>query len=33
MSPETFIRKHITSALVTEGFPEQVAQGGGRLWR
>ncbi|MFI7783489.1 hypothetical protein EN46_06795 [Citrobacter amalonaticus] len=31
MSPETFIRKHVTSALVAEGFPEQVAQGGGQI--
>lgn len=29
MSPEEFIKKHITTALVAEGFPEQVASGGG----
>lgn len=29
MSPEEFIKKHITDALVGEGFPEQVALGGG----
>ncbi|EGX5144544.1 hypothetical protein DQ657_09945 [Salmonella enterica] len=28
MSPETFIRQHITTALVAEGFSEIVAQGG-----
>lgn len=31
MSPEEFIKKHITDALVGEGFPEQVALGGGAL--
>ncbi|EDL3628106.1 hypothetical protein CRX10_13075 [Salmonella enterica subsp. enterica serovar Newport] len=31
MSPEEFIKKHITDALVGEGFPEQVALGGGGL--
>ncbi|EEB5697279.1 hypothetical protein GN496_14165 [Salmonella enterica] len=33
MSPETFIRQHITTALVAEGFSEIVAQGGGYAWR
>lgn len=28
MSPEQFIRKHITAALVAEGFPSGVAGGG-----
>lgn len=31
MSPETFIRQHITTALVAEGFSEIVAQGGLRM--
>lgn len=31
MSPEEFIKKHITDALVGDGFPEQVALGGGWL--
>ncbi|CAI0985851.1 Uncharacterised protein [Serratia proteamaculans] len=30
MTPESFIEKHITAALVAEGFPLSVAQGGGR---
>lgn len=30
MNPIDFIQKHITEALVTEGYPEQVALGGGR---
>lgn len=30
MTPETFIEKHIIAALVAEGFPLQVAQGGAR---
>lgn len=29
MSPEEFIKKHITEALAGEGFPEEVARGGG----
>lgn len=29
MNPEDFIKKHITDALVGEGLPLQVAQGGG----
>lgn len=29
MSPEEFIKKHITTALMAEGFPEQAALGGG----
>ncbi|RDL25084.1 hypothetical protein [Serratia fonticola] len=28
MTPSDFIRKHITAALVAEGFPLSVAQGG-----
>ncbi|WON77810.1 hypothetical protein [Serratia sp. UGAL515B_01] len=28
MTPEEFIHKHITAALVAEGFPDQVAKGG-----
>lgn len=28
MSPEEFIKKHITEALAGEGFPEEVARGG-----
>lgn len=32
MSPEEFIKKHITDALVGEGFPAEVAKGG-RAWR
>jgi len=28
MTPEAFIEKHITAALVAEGFPRSVAQGG-----
>ena len=28
MTPEDFIRKHITAALMAEGFPESVAGGG-----
>lgn len=28
MSPEQFIRKHITAVLVAEGFPSGVAGGG-----
>lgn len=28
MSPEEFIKKHITTALMAEGFPEQAALGG-----
>ncbi|HGB4477416.1 TPA: hypothetical protein ACIVIX_003354 [Salmonella enterica subsp. enterica serovar Chester] len=28
MNVEAFIRQHITTALMAEGFPEQVAQGG-----
>lgn len=28
MSPESFIRKHITAALEAEGFSESVAGGG-----
>ncbi len=28
MNPEDFIKKHITAALVAEGFPLSVAQGG-----
>ncbi|KAF1368746.1 hypothetical protein [Yokenella regensburgei] len=28
MSPEEFIKKHIIDALVGEGLPQQVAQGG-----
>lgn len=28
MTPESFIEKHITVALVAEGFPLSVAQGG-----
>jgi hypothetical protein len=30
MNPEAFIRKHIITALVAEGFSEVVAGGGGR---
>lgn len=30
MNPARFIEKHITAALVAEGFPLSVAQGGGR---
>ncbi|WP_162940852.1 hypothetical protein [Pectobacterium parmentieri] len=30
MSPEQFIRKHITAVLVAEGFPLNVAGGGGQ---
>lgn len=30
MTPESFIEKHITDALIVEGFPLSVAQGGGR---
>ncbi|EBR0950814.1 TPA: hypothetical protein G8N95_003319 [Salmonella enterica] len=29
MNPTDFIRKHITSSLMAEGFPEQAALGGG----
>lgn len=29
MSPEEFIKKHITDALVDEGFPAEIARGGG----
>ncbi|ESN18765.1 hypothetical protein L383_04374 [Enterobacter sp. MGH 37] len=29
MSPEEFIKKHITDALVGEGFPAEIARGGG----
>lgn len=29
MSPEKFIKKHITDALVGEGFPAEIARGGG----
>ncbi|MGG6154994.1 hypothetical protein [Salmonella enterica] len=29
MNVEAFIRQHITTALVAEGFSEIVAQGGG----
>ncbi len=29
MSPEDFIRKHITAALMAEGFSESAAGGGG----
>ena len=29
MSPEDFIRKHITAALEAEGFSESTAGGGG----
>lgn len=29
MSPEEFIKKHITNALLREGFPAEVAGGGG----
>nr|DAN86292.1 MAG TPA: hypothetical protein [Caudoviricetes sp.] len=32
MSPEEFIKKHITEALAGEGFPAEVARGGGRAW-
>ncbi|MER0046536.1 hypothetical protein ABRP56_09090 [Pectobacterium odoriferum] len=28
MNPEEFLRKHITAALVAEGFPESLAGGG-----
>lgn len=28
MSPEEFIKKHITEALAGEGFPAEVARGG-----
>lgn len=28
MSPEEFIKKHITDALVGEGFPAEIARGG-----
>lgn len=28
MTPEEFIRKHITEKLMAEGFPLTVAQGG-----
>ncbi|ELD8600959.1 hypothetical protein RLO78_002152 [Enterobacter roggenkampii] len=28
MSPEEFIKKHITDALVGEGFPAEIAWGG-----
>lgn len=28
MSPEEFIKKHITDALVGEGFPVEIARGG-----
>lgn len=31
MNPIDFIQKHITEALVTEGYPEQVALGGGMV--
>lgn len=27
MSPEEFIKKHITNALVDEGFPAEIARG------
>ncbi|HHJ4580327.1 MULTISPECIES: hypothetical protein [Citrobacter] len=29
MDPTDFIAKHITARLASEGFPEQVCQGGG----
>lgn len=28
MSPEEFIKKHITDALLGEGFPAEIARGG-----
>ncbi len=30
MSPEEFIKKHISDALLREGFPAEVVMGGGQ---
>lgn len=33
MNPTEFIKKHIIDALAGEGFPAEVARGGGGAWR